>query len=406
MTTRSHFRRRGDAIAVVVIIVACLATGLTAWAVSDARHTVSETGPAHVPTPAPPAGVPDALRQLWQAPSAATPVPVAVGPTVVTADDGAVLGRDPGSGDVRWRYSRDLALCTVAQAWSRVLAVYRKGSGWCSEVTALDATTGARGPQRNGNAELGTRLIFDGTYVTATGENLLPSWRSDLVRTMEYGNVPDYKIPDAQPRPECRYGSVAAAGGRVGVIERCPGAPGDRLTVYQATAKDSDKPSVEFSTGLGTSDARLVAMTDKRVAVASHDQLAVFDAGTGNRAASYPLRLPESDLSGDPPGHVVPSSTGSKAVYWYTGSATIALSRPNLRPLWTDPGTLGPGTTVAGSLLLPVPGGLAVADPATGTIARTIPVDRDGYRGTITLAALGHIVLEQRGDVLVALGAG
>jgi len=78
------------------------------------------------------------------------------------------------------------------------------------------------------------------------------------------------------------------------------------------------------------------------------------------------FRLPEPDLAGDPPGEVVPVTKGSGAVYWFTGSKTIALSSADLHPLWTVDGTLGPGAVLAGYLLVPVKDGLAVIDQTTG----------------------------------------
>ena len=80
--------------------------------------------------------------------AAATPLPVAVGSVVVTGEGGEVTGRDPVTGAVRWRYTRDLPLCTVTVAWQKIVTVYQKSDnflpaddpragGGCSEVTAL-----------------------------------------------------------------------------------------------------------------------------------------------------------------------------------------------------------------------------------------------------------------------------
>src|SRR5205807_2207446 len=137
------------------------------------------------------------------------------GTAVVTASGGELDGRDPLTGQVRWRYSRDLPLCTATTAWSRALALYRKdgvnGETGCSEVIGLDAETGRREAQRTGSAPLGTGLVFDGSYVTAYGPTLLNTWRDDLVETVEYGKVPALVNPDKQPRVGCTYGSVTAS---------------------------------------------------------------------------------------------------------------------------------------------------------------------------------------------------
>jgi hypothetical protein len=125
------WRRPADYAAVAVILVAVLVAGVTVWWFSDARATtlVTATGPA--PTLAPPSQVPTALREVWRADSAATPGPVVISSTVVTANGGEVADRDPLTGQVRWSYTRDLALCTVAPAWGRVHARSRPPVAAC-----------------------------------------------------------------------------------------------------------------------------------------------------------------------------------------------------------------------------------------------------------------------------------
>jgi hypothetical protein len=100
---------------------------------------------------------------------------------------------------------------------------------------------------------------------------------------------------------------------------------------------------------------------------------------------------------------VVPTTHTPVAVYWYTGSRTIALSAADLSPLWTVDGTLGPGTMFAGRMLVPVRDGLRVLKPANGDPVGTLPVNRDGYTGPVEMSTLGPMVYEQRGDTLVAM---
>lgn len=401
---RNPFRRPIDYIVVVLIMVAALVVSLVLWDRSDIRNTSLQTGPATVPALVPPSVFPPSLAEVWTQPSSATPWPVVAGPTVVTAADGAVVGRDPLTGQQRWRYWRDLGLCTVAAAWGKVIAVYHKSTN-CSEVTELDDVTGARGPQRNGDAQMGTELVVDGVYVTTTGSTLLDTWRSDLVQTMEYGTVPDFVNPGTQPRIGCGYGSVAATPGTIGVIERCLGAPGDRLTVYRATNSDATKPSVVFSTIVGNPGARLIALNDRYAAVIAPGptRLLVFNAQTGTQVASYPMDLPADDLTGNPPGLIVPTSTGTGAVYWYTGSSTVSLSNTDFHPQWSVSGTLGAGTVFAGQYLVPVPNGIEVLNQVTGAKVGTIGVDRHGYTGPVAMASAGPMVFEQRGRTLAAL---
>ncbi|MCR3722786.1 MULTISPECIES: Rv3212 family protein [Prauserella salsuginis group] len=400
---RSPWDRRRDRIAAALLGVAAVVAGLVVWAGSDSRATISETAPPPANTPAQPASVPAEFHEAWRAPSAATPAPVATAGTVITGDGGEVTGRDPETGSVRWRYARDLPLCTVGAEWERALAVYRKDAG-CSEVTQLDAGTGTRTAQRNGDAERGTRLLGDGGYVTTTGDRLLNTWRDDLVKSMEFGRVYAQVNAGYQPRPNCRYGTVAAASGRVGVIERCPGRTGALLTVLKAAPEESDQPEQEFSQTLPERGAKLVAMVPGGSAVLLPEakELVLYDA-KGRERTRYPLDLPRSDLDREPRDGVMPTVRGPRNVYWFTGSRTMALSTADLTPQWTVHNTRGAGTSYAGRYLAPIGGGLAVLDPASGDAVRTIAVDRDDHRGQITMATAGPVVLERRGDEVVAL---
>jgi hypothetical protein len=328
---------------------------------------------------------------------------VATDPVVITADAGTVTGRDPLTGRPRWSYRRDLPLCTVAAAWGRALAVYRTDTG-CTEVTSVEATTGARGPTRNADVAADTRLTGDGNLVTATGATLLETWRSDLVRTLEYGRARAPAQPHGQPRPGCVHTSVAVTAGRLGVIERCPGRPHDRLTVLVPDGGEPDHPEEEFSVELPVRGARLIALTDQREAVLLPGPPRLSVRGPdGAEQAVHPLALPPADLAGDPPGGVVPTAAVAGALLWWTGSSTVALDPDDLHPRWTLPGALGPGALLAGTPVLPVPGGLAVVDPAGGRVLRTLPVTRPGWSGPVGLATLGPVLLEQRGPTLVAL---
>jgi hypothetical protein len=196
-----------------------------------------------------------------------------------------------------------------------------------------------------------------------------------------------------------------AYSGLIGVIERCPKEPSDRLTVYRATAKAADTPSVLFSIETGARQTRIVTMNALYVAVAmpGPNRLVVFNSQTGKQLNQYPINLAPRDLAGDPAGRVVPVATGPSATYWWTGSSTIALSTTNLAPEWTVPNTLGPGVVFAGNYLAPVDNGLLVLNQATGAKIGEIGVNRHGYAGQVMMATLGPVVFEQRGSTLAAL---
>ena len=402
-------RSRLDVIVTAVLVVAVLAVSSALWWTSDARRTTLTTAPGPAPGYKVSANtrVPTSLAEAWRAPSPATPVPLVRGGTVITGDGGVVDGRDLISGAVRWSYRRDRPLCTVAGAFQRAVAVHQRGET-CSEVTVLDWADGRRGPQRTGPVEAPTRLVTNGNRVAASGQRYLEVWRSDLVRTLAYGRLPTPVRPDAQPRPDCIHGSMAlgitaGSAARLAVVEHCPGERA-RLTVQRSDPKQPDQPEVDFSTLLSGAQGRVVALSRDRVAVALPDppRLVVLDK-QGNAVAEHPLAVPNLNLRGNPPGGVVETTVTPTAMYWFTGSATIALDIVDLRPRWTRAGSLGPGTEVAGRVLLPVPGALAVVDTTTGQQVGVLPVNRGDYHGPVGTASSGGVVLERRGGTLVAL---
>jgi hypothetical protein len=399
---RPERRTRADLVAGTLIVVVSVVVTFLVWWNSDARATVSDVASPPLETPAPVRSPPATLTQAWQASSPATPTPVVAGPAVVTGDGDAVLGRDPRTGKVRWSYSRNIPLCTIGSAWGRAISVFRKWHN-CSEVSSLVGSTGVRGPQSNTDAEFGTRLLFDGYYVTATGRRDVESWRSDLVRTQQYGEPVDIIYSNNNMRrPNCWYSSVAVGDGQVAVIENCPGDPGQRVSVIEADPSNEQVPEQAMSTVVGGRQASVVAVTNQEVAVVRRDtsQLVVYNFA-GTVQGTYRLPLGQAPATG--PTTIEPTTAGDGLLYWYTGSATVALNPDTLIPVWTARGTLGPGTLFGGSLAVPVPAGVALYNPFTGAPQRVIPVNRNGYSGPILSTAIGGTLLEQRGTTLVAL---
>ncbi|GAA3063623.1 Rv3212 family protein [Actinokineospora globicatena] len=433
---RNGFNTKRDWALLILIVLALVAAGVVVWQRSDIAATESKPATGSYPVLTPPEVFPPSLGEAWRVSSPATWQPVIAnitaeqgnakpGSTVVTGDGGTVAGRDPETGEVRWTYERDLDLCGLAVAWSKVVSVFRtdgrelppsdpRSAGGCSEVTALDPTTGVRDNQDNGegnvgqrdwDAELGSRYLFDGQdYLTATGSRLLLSLRYDLVKTQEYGEVAAKVNPGRQPRTGCEYHSVLAAAGKVAVVESCPDETSDRLTVLRAAPAEWEKPEEVTSQVLDGRGAQVIAMNNGLVAIAlpNPGRVIVYNE-QGERTGTFDVDLGPEDLTTDAAGHTPLVATATGAYYWYTGSRTVVLSATELRPLWTVPDTRGPGVVFGGRALVPVPEGLAVLSQADGTRIGTIPVNREGYTGPVTMATIGSMVLEQRGPTLVAL---
>ncbi|SFR26674.1 hypothetical protein SAMN04488564_110110 [Lentzea waywayandensis] len=409
------WRTRADFIAVALIAVVSVTASVLTWAFSDARATTSVTGPSSWEQLPEVTALPPSLGEVWRAKSGATQSPVVVQTaskdtgeekpsTVVTGDGGEVNGRDPLTGDVRWTYKRDLPLCVVSSAWGRAMALYSKGTN-CSELSSLDGVTGERRAQRNGDAEPGTALLNEGSHLITTGSKFVEVYRrDDLVRSLEYGSLRAIVNPGKQPRAGCTYGSTAVTSGKFAIIERCPDDASERVTVLKPNPDKSDEPKV-FSTAMtGGRNVQIVAITEKLVAVAvpGPSRLQIFDTETGNQVGEAPLDIPDADFT-DPPNHVARVFTTKTNAFWFSGSRTVALSLETLTPLWTAEGTLGAGTTLAGRALIPVKEGLRVYEQATGAVVGTIKLNREGFTGPVQLATAGPVVLEQRGETLVAL---
>lgn len=409
-------RHRRDLVAAGAVVTVLAALVVTLAATSDIAGTTSRTAAAPIVAPPPASGAPAAFATAWEAASPGTPAPVVAGPAVVTADGSTVVGRDARTGDERWSYTRDLPLCTVGAGFpgveqGRVLAAYANGDldpprgggdgAYCSELTMLSGDTGARVGARNPDARPGTRLLADDTYVLATGTDRLEVWRSDLVRTLEYGTVPAQEQVGRQPRPDCTHGSAALGGRRVAVVERCPGEAADRLTVLAADGADgAEKPEERFSVLLPGSGAAVVAVSAAQVAVALPDParlIVLDDAGA---------QVSVSEVDGtvaDPPGGVVPTSSDDTRRYWFTGSSVVALDATQLALLWTLPDALGPPVRYGVDLLVPVRDGIRVVDAGRGTPGRLLPVPRPDPDAPVALAVDGDVLLEQRGGRVAAL---
>jgi hypothetical protein len=405
-------RRRGDVIAAAALVVLLVVAALVVWRTSPEVGTVDTPDTTPLAAPSPAGDVPANFIEAWRAPSSASTAPVVAGPAVVTGDGDTVSGHDAETGAVAWSYRRDLSLCAVGAGFpgsddgdGHALALYESRTGWCSELTALHPSSGKRANASNPDMRPGVQLLANGSYVTATGADYLEVWRSDLVRTLEYGDVPTPVQPGKQPRPNCSYGSTAVSGDRIGVIERCPDVAADRLTAIAPDGtKGADTPDVQFSVELPATGALLVAIGGDReaVAVPGPPRLLVLDRA-GLQVTQVPLDVPDAALTTAPAGAPATVTSDGSRFYWWVGGTTVALDASTLTPAWTLRDTLGPPVAYGTGLVAPVRGGLADLDPARGTVLRTLPVPRTDPTAAVRLASAGDVVLEQRGTQVVAL---
>jgi hypothetical protein len=430
---RAERRRRVDLLAIALLVVAAVVGTLLVLRTGDeAATTVRPAVPPLAPVVEAPA--PTVLVPVWRAanPAGAPPAPdLLAGPTVVgpavavgrTDPDGSgvVGGLDAATGAPAWEYRRPEPLCALGSGFGEVLAMFATTSPvgtFCNDVATVDPSTGQRGPSRDSDVRPGTRLLADGSHVTATGRDYLEVWRDDLVATLDYGALPTPVQSTPQPRAACPHVSVAVGADSVALLERCPGEPSDRISVLSDSPAESDKPEDRFSVLSGVTGGRLVAVAGDRTALEAPDgTLRVYD-GAGTPVGTVPLgpaagpvARAAQETATDPPGQPLGVRLAGPVLLWWTGTATVGLDPSTLLPRWTLPNTLGPGAAVSTgelgaptTVLVPVPAGLAVVDAATGAPRPTIPVDRRADPpGPVGVEVVGSTVVEQRGATVVGL---
>ena len=398
-------RTKADLAAAAAIVVVVAAAAALIWWTSDARATISRpaTGPAPNPTPA--HAVPTSLRQLWTAASPATVQPVVVGGSVVTGDGRIVEGRDPATGAVRWSYSRDSDLCGVSWVYRYAVAVYRDDRG-CGQVSTIDGSTGQRGVARSSYADRHVELSSDGTTVLSAGNTRLELWRSDMVRMLSYGEIDARVKPSSKGlRTGCRLTSAAASSSAVSVLEAC-GRQADLRLKLLRPSKEEDEPEQRDVPEPGIaadSGARVLTLAETRTAVylpAPQPRVDILD-GSGTTVGSTLLPKPPSSSSAlTRPGNLITWWTGDRVMVFDSANLTY---RYAIGPAGSSV-PVGPGTMMAGKLLVPVTDGIAVCDPATGVGEDFLPVQRQPTTSAVVPVVSGSQLLEQRGNTVVALG--
>jgi len=399
-------RTRADLYAAVAIAVLVVIAIVVVWSISDARGTTSEPAEHPAPQPAAATQLPQALHELWHAPDGAAQHALTSGGVAVAADGGTVTGIDPVTGKQVWKYQRDMPLCGVEAQYGTAVATYRDQRG-CSQTTMLAADSGARRTARSSYMDRAISLTSDGTYFLAQGSDRLEVWRSDLVRTLEFGYVDAPVNTKTQPRTGCTLLSSGSSSTRLAVLERCPGDGADRLSVQNPAPKDATVPEeygshVLTEPGAGVDGARVIAVSDNRVALylpgttTSAPEFEIYDAAA-NSIAEHQLTEPLSpDMS---TAHI------GSAYLVFTGGSVIALNATTFDPIWSTADAVGPPALMAGQIIVPAAGGIAALNPETGAETARIPLQRSNYHnGAISLAVDGNTILERRDGQLYAVG--
>ena len=238
------------------------------------------------------------------------------------------------------------------------------------------------------------------------GAGRVELWRSDLVRTVEYGLVEAPQEAGLQPNPDCRITSALTRTSLLAVTETCPDGS-SWLRLQKATPEESRSPEVERDIPLDDPAARLVAVGESAATVhfpGEQPQLVSYDR-QGRETERQPT-APAPLVADSPAPFAAATADLPHHMSWFDGHRLHLLTPTDLRVDHVFEGAVGTGVAVADRLLFPVAEGVAVADWVTGTVERTIPVDRGGYTGMIALDVVGDTVVEKREGQIVGLAAG
>lgn len=398
-------RTRGDLLAAGALAAAAAVLVGGAWATAPI-HTVEHTTASGAADTGELTAVPAAVSEAFRVPDTELPGvhrPVTTHGLVV-GTDGQTLTAYDNTGAAVYSYGRaDREICSLGQAWDDVVVTYRSGIG-CGDVTSLDGATGEYSATRSAINDAHPVALSSNDRVGTAGRDRVELWRSDLVRTVEYGAVAAPQEPDLQPHPDCTVTSALTRTDLLAVTEVCPEDPDTgMLRLQEVTPEESRKPEISASVALPSPDARLVGVGQDAAAVyvpGDEPVLQSFDTA-GRELASTPVAA--SALLDSADGvYNVPTGDLPHHMTYFDGRRLYLLSPNDLAVAHVIDDVAGTGVAVDGRLLVPVADGIAVVDWDTGRKDRTIAVDREGWDGDVHLAVAGGVIAEKRGDQIVA----
>lgn len=319
---------------------------------------------------------------------------------IITHHEGTISATTP-EGETVWTYHRPNELCNIDQAWGKVVAAYRDNAG-CGDVVAIDALTGEYAGTRSAIAPGQVTRLASNDRIGYTGPDRVELWRSDLVRTVEYGYVEAKQEPDMQPN-ECTITSALTRTELLAVTEVCD--DGSFLRLQEATPEDSREPEVTASVEIGA-DAYLIGI--------SQDAAAVYDPQT-SEVRAYTKEGTNVSSSSVPPMtgqtldetfvHVLPVADLPHHMSYWADDSLLLMEPAGLSVTGVFQGARGTGFAAGEKLLYASDNGVAVVDWDKNAVDEIIPVDRGGYTGPIHIASAGATVVEKRGDEIVVLDA-
>ncbi|BAU95156.1 hypothetical protein N24_0894 [Corynebacterium suranareeae] len=391
-------RTKNDLIATGVITALAVIGAGTVWATAPIRGT--ELTPATEPFIASAAldTIPEQLTEQWRVTDTSTNHKPQITGGVLSTADGNTINTYTPDGSLLWSYERNKELCALSVGFDATIATYKTGVG-CGETTAINANDGTYKATRSAISSDKVAPIVSNDRIGVLSTERLELWRSDLVRTIEYGDVEAPQESGQQPHAECSITSAMTRKALLAVTETCPDGSA-YLRFMDTTPEDSRSP--EINQAIKITDGHIVAIGQSAAAIYTNDPtpriVSYNDSGeqVGDQAVEV-SEIPDppyQNSTADLPHHMS----------WFNGTSLILFSPTQLNVRQTFDDALGTGIALNGSLLYPTADGIAVANWDTGEVLRTIPVDRGGFGGEVSLGVVGQAIVEKRGSEIVALG--
>ena len=384
------------AVAIAVVFVVLLAFGVVVYSRGEAAHTTLHTA-AHPPASVGSAAPNAAQQQRWRTSDRlALGAPLAGG-TVITYSQHTVRGRDARTGQQTWRYTRtDRSICNVIQTAGTAVAVFAV-NGDCDEVNALDAETGKRAWSRTLDED-GVTLNGRATYRWTSGTVLIYS--PDAMYAIDPSSGLD-RFTYTRYGCQINNAAVGSAGTLISqncTHPRCSGVKkcgyGQQL-VLRSNESKADEAKANYDhfvwNDLGNSDVPLSAGTVVAALNRTTGRIDTY-ARQGRVNASVALD-PAPTLTTATIAEATASDTADGVLVWLGGVAAL-VQRDQTNATWSaqsaGPPTLSgpddPPAVASATIAVPVAGGVAELDPATGRARNRFVLSGLGVVGAGTRA--------------------
>ncbi len=91
---------------------------------------------------------------------------------------------------------------------------------------------------------------------------------------------------------------------------------------------------------------------------------------------------------------------------WFDGDKLYLFMPSTLDVVHVFPDAIGTPIALNNMVVYPTTEGLTAVNWDNGAVTRTIPIDRGGYQGPVSLQVTGHYIVEKRGDTVAVLQPG